>query len=119
MSSALAVVGSPNSPYGDVIGLQVDYWLGHPGERTTLSCWPGAGMSHGADQEAGVQEKEFASWRGPKDSEAAHEPSVGDGVHVAGLLCLVWCRLYTRALQLCKFFLAVLVVSDVCGGRSE
>lgn len=24
---------SPNSPYGDVIGLQVDYWLGHPGER--------------------------------------------------------------------------------------
>ncbi|KAF5920874.1 hypothetical protein HPG69_006185 [Diceros bicornis minor] len=33
MSSALAVVGSPNSPYGDVIGLQVDYWLGHPGER--------------------------------------------------------------------------------------
>ncbi|XP_005352034.1 phosphofurin acidic cluster sorting protein 1 [Microtus ochrogaster] len=33
MSSALAIVGSPNSPYGDVIGLQVDYWLGHPGER--------------------------------------------------------------------------------------
>ncbi|EQB77699.1 phosphofurin acidic cluster sorting protein 1-like protein [Camelus ferus] len=33
MSSALAVMGSPNSPYGDVIGLQVDYWLGHPGER--------------------------------------------------------------------------------------
>ncbi|XP_072495258.1 phosphofurin acidic cluster sorting protein 1 isoform X2 [Notamacropus eugenii] len=33
MSSALAVVGSPNSPYGDVIGLQVDYWLAHPGER--------------------------------------------------------------------------------------
>ncbi|EPQ06555.1 Phosphofurin acidic cluster sorting protein 1 [Myotis brandtii] len=33
MSSALAVVGSPSSPYGDVIGLQVDYWLGHPGER--------------------------------------------------------------------------------------
>ncbi|XP_004713752.2 phosphofurin acidic cluster sorting protein 1 [Echinops telfairi] len=31
MSSALAVMGSPNSPYGDVIGLQVDYWLGHPG----------------------------------------------------------------------------------------
>lgn len=24
---------SPSSPYGDVIGLQVDYWLGHPGER--------------------------------------------------------------------------------------
>lgn len=24
---------SPNSPYGDVIGLQVDYWLGHPAER--------------------------------------------------------------------------------------
>ncbi|XP_004852392.1 phosphofurin acidic cluster sorting protein 1 isoform X2 [Heterocephalus glaber] len=33
MSSTLAVMGSPNSPYGDVIGLQVDYWLGHPGER--------------------------------------------------------------------------------------
>ncbi|XP_062051785.1 phosphofurin acidic cluster sorting protein 1 isoform X1 [Lepus europaeus] len=33
MSSALAVLGSPSSPYGDVIGLQVDYWLGHPGER--------------------------------------------------------------------------------------
>ncbi|ERE77853.1 phosphofurin acidic cluster sorting protein 1 [Cricetulus griseus] len=33
MSSALAIVGSPNSPYGDVIGLQVDYWLGHPGDR--------------------------------------------------------------------------------------
>lgn len=33
MSSALAIVGSPNSPYGDVIGLQVDYWLGHPAER--------------------------------------------------------------------------------------
>ncbi|XP_051819960.1 phosphofurin acidic cluster sorting protein 1 [Antechinus flavipes] len=33
MSNALAVVGSPNSPYGDVIGLQVDYWLAHPGER--------------------------------------------------------------------------------------
>ncbi|XP_056657281.1 phosphofurin acidic cluster sorting protein 1 isoform X2 [Monodelphis domestica] len=33
MSSTLAVVGSPNSPYGDVIGLQVDYWLAHPGER--------------------------------------------------------------------------------------
>ncbi|XP_074087123.1 phosphofurin acidic cluster sorting protein 1 isoform X2 [Macrotis lagotis] len=33
MSSNLAVVGSPNSPYGDVIGLQVDYWLAHPGER--------------------------------------------------------------------------------------
>nr|XP_042093585.1 phosphofurin acidic cluster sorting protein 1 isoform X3 [Ovis aries] len=33
MSSALAVMGSPSSPYGDVIGLQVDYWLGHPGER--------------------------------------------------------------------------------------
>ncbi|XP_074132363.1 phosphofurin acidic cluster sorting protein 1 [Sminthopsis crassicaudata] len=33
MSNALAVVGSPNSPYGDVIGLQVDYWLAHPGDR--------------------------------------------------------------------------------------
>uniref|UniRef100_H0XYC2 Phosphofurin acidic cluster sorting protein 1 n=1 Tax=Otolemur garnettii TaxID=30611 RepID=H0XYC2_OTOGA len=33
MSSALAVMGSPSSPYGDVIGLQVDYWLGHPGDR--------------------------------------------------------------------------------------
>ncbi|XP_020823755.1 phosphofurin acidic cluster sorting protein 1 isoform X2 [Phascolarctos cinereus] len=33
MSSVLAVVGSPNSPYGDVIGLQVDYWLAHPGDR--------------------------------------------------------------------------------------
>uniref|UniRef100_A0A670JQA6 Phosphofurin acidic cluster sorting protein 1 n=1 Tax=Podarcis muralis TaxID=64176 RepID=A0A670JQA6_PODMU len=27
MTSGLAVMGSPNSPYGDVIGLQVDYWL--------------------------------------------------------------------------------------------
>ncbi|XP_077677199.1 phosphofurin acidic cluster sorting protein 1 isoform X4 [Eretmochelys imbricata] len=33
MSSGLAVVGSPSSPYGDVIGLQVDYWLAHPTER--------------------------------------------------------------------------------------
>ena len=28
-----APLGRPSSPYGDVIGLQVDYWLGHPGER--------------------------------------------------------------------------------------
>ncbi|XP_075795077.1 phosphofurin acidic cluster sorting protein 1 isoform X2 [Pelodiscus sinensis] len=33
MSSGLAVVGPPSSPYGDVIGLQVDYWLAHPSER--------------------------------------------------------------------------------------
>ncbi|KAM9134071.1 phosphofurin acidic cluster sorting protein 1 isoform 2-T2 [Pangshura tecta] len=33
MSSGLAVVGSPSSPYGDVIGLQVDYWLALPTER--------------------------------------------------------------------------------------
>uniref|UniRef100_A0A8C8S8R2 Phosphofurin acidic cluster sorting protein 1/2 C-terminal domain-containing protein n=1 Tax=Pelusios castaneus TaxID=367368 RepID=A0A8C8S8R2_9SAUR len=33
MSSGLAVVGSPSSPYGDVIGLQVDYWLAQGTER--------------------------------------------------------------------------------------
>ncbi|XP_077179078.1 phosphofurin acidic cluster sorting protein 1 isoform X2 [Paroedura picta] len=33
MTSGLAVVGSPNSPYGDVIGLQVDYWLAQPIEK--------------------------------------------------------------------------------------
>ncbi|XP_048367427.1 phosphofurin acidic cluster sorting protein 1 isoform X2 [Sphaerodactylus townsendi] len=33
MTSGLAVMGSPNSPYGDVIGLQVDYWLAQPTEK--------------------------------------------------------------------------------------
>ncbi|XP_060111063.1 phosphofurin acidic cluster sorting protein 1 isoform X4 [Heteronotia binoei] len=33
MTSGLAVMGSPNSPYGDVIGLQVDYWLAQPIEK--------------------------------------------------------------------------------------
>ncbi|KAM6434749.1 phosphofurin acidic cluster sorting protein 1 isoform 1-T1 [Liasis olivaceus] len=33
MTSGLAVVGSPSSPYGDVIGLQVDYWLAQPTEK--------------------------------------------------------------------------------------
>uniref|UniRef100_A0A6J0TWS3 Phosphofurin acidic cluster sorting protein 1 isoform X2 n=1 Tax=Pogona vitticeps TaxID=103695 RepID=A0A6J0TWS3_9SAUR len=33
MTSGLAVMGSPSSPYGDVIGLQVDYWLAQPSEK--------------------------------------------------------------------------------------
>ncbi|XP_058016389.1 phosphofurin acidic cluster sorting protein 1 isoform X2 [Ahaetulla prasina] len=33
MTSGLAVVGSPSSPYSDVIGLQVDYWLAQPTEK--------------------------------------------------------------------------------------
>ncbi|KAJ6656925.1 hypothetical protein lerEdw1_002926 [Lerista edwardsae] len=33
MTSGLAIMGSPNSPYGDVIGLQVDYWLAQPVEK--------------------------------------------------------------------------------------
>ncbi|XP_026572069.1 phosphofurin acidic cluster sorting protein 1 isoform X2 [Pseudonaja textilis] len=33
MTSGLAVVGSPGSPYSDVIGLQVDYWLAQPTEK--------------------------------------------------------------------------------------
>ncbi|XP_070622552.1 phosphofurin acidic cluster sorting protein 1 isoform X2 [Erythrolamprus reginae] len=33
MTSGLAVVGSPSSPYTDVIGLQVDYWLSQPTEK--------------------------------------------------------------------------------------
>ncbi|XP_053134578.1 phosphofurin acidic cluster sorting protein 1 isoform X2 [Hemicordylus capensis] len=33
MTSGLAVMGSPNSPYGDVIGLQVDYWLAQPTDK--------------------------------------------------------------------------------------
>ncbi|XP_061462588.1 phosphofurin acidic cluster sorting protein 1 isoform X3 [Rhineura floridana] len=33
MTSGLAVMGSPNSPYGDVIGLQVDYWLAQATEK--------------------------------------------------------------------------------------
>ncbi|XP_067328556.1 phosphofurin acidic cluster sorting protein 1 isoform X1 [Anolis sagrei] len=33
MTSGLAIMGSPNSPYGDVIGLQVDYWLAQSSEK--------------------------------------------------------------------------------------
>ncbi|KAL7978127.1 hypothetical protein Chor_005114 [Crotalus horridus] len=33
MTSGLAVVGSPSSPYSDVIGLQVDYWLAQATEK--------------------------------------------------------------------------------------
>lgn len=75
-------------------------------------------MSHGTNQEGGDQEKEFASWRGPEDSETARERSVGDGCARGGPPLLMRC-LHTWALQLCRFFLAMLVASDVCGGRIE
>lgn len=64
-------------------GVSVPPWL------TALSCPPGSGMSHGADQEGGGQEEEFVSWKGAWDPEAAREPPAMCGG--AGRPCQVWC----------------------------